>query len=1280
MASGVAGLLALALTVANALTEYVSSVKDKAQNVQELRDEIGLLGEALSLLNDFIVEEELKGRRIEDTSVFAKAIRDCKARIERIGDSLKPTEGNKMKRAWDRFVWPFEERVVLKMVADLRRFTEIFNFAANTQGFRMVSKAAEQTMLLIHESLAKLNTLREDNIKRALAVESVSQRIQRLEALLTVIPLLESTAFEIINISDGVRLAEEEARKARKSRILDWICPREALHRHIDIQAHRTAGTGEGFLQHPEVLTWLDDTKASRDLLCVGAPGSGKSYLSSIVIDHLTQSVVPTTSVTAFYYCDYKEKQLQTVTYFVSVILRQLCHAQTSLPKAVGEFYEKYRDALRDLSWFQTALTLTSDLIATSSIVRIVIDALDEIESDHLREQIYDILHQFRQTSDNVRIFATARPLISRAEEKLTDCAIVKVSASQQDLKLHLNNLLSVRQSANLIIDDDLKQAIVLQLCENAGGLFLLPSLQINSILNHVTKAKVKRALAEIAATESASPAKKLEDAYASTIQRIQDLPSEQREVALETLTWVAYAKRPLKTDELQYALAVSLNDAGMDAEDLIPVSTIMSTCCGLVEVERNSRNVQFPHFSLNEYFLNGNHKLFKDADLKICRSLLQYLSLDFVPQLAGMNQKQFYKALRTYPLLDYACVQWGFHAQTVPVSAIEDLLLPILYNVPRLLVMARVRDQESPFRRKYGERMQMWAISGGAGISLAAAFGLTDLIKLLISRTPAPKLNAKNMYGSTPLHEAAMFGYLETVNVLLAAGASLFEMNLSGSLPIHLAVENRQLQVAEVLLQSPSTVQAQFEARRRGGFTCFHQAVDQDDERMVALLLKKGASVNVVDGSSATPLHLAALHDFLGLCRLLVDSGANIHAGNSQWETPLDLAASAGHASVIQFLVESGADIEHTSWNKWTPLHRSVRAGRIGAVSYLLQQNASLTAKDKKGYLPLHLATRSGNLDVVSLVLNARKDQRKYQLHQPDKNGATPRETAFFCSHYLIHKFLRRAEREYDPAPASMKASDEITEAIERGDIDQVRGLIQAHPALIDSPDDDGQPPLHVAIQEDRLDIATFLLESGASIESTGYHGWRPIHIASSLGKPHLVQFCLSHNASLLTLTSSHQTPIHKACSAHNVDVVRMLVEAGADPHARNDRGMTGLHVAAHQGDLAIGRYLVLEVGLSVRSKDRYGWEPWRWATRSGWLEVKAFIQERKDAERELARAEKDNAIAEGGGKKVRIMGLTRPMDSGDELSRDVDNMDEEEEDFDILEDAREGLEEMFI
>ena len=885
----------------------------------------------------------------------------------------------------------------------------------------------------------------------------------------------------------------------------------------------------------------------------------------------------------------------------------------------------------------------------------------------------------FQQSSDKVRIFATARPAISRAEERLTDCAVLKVSASHQDLNLHLNKILSLRQSANSIIDDDLKQAIVLQLCGNAGGLFLLPTLQLNSILHHVTKAKVRKALAEIAATESASPAKRLEAAYASTIQRIQDLPSEQRNVALEALTWVAYAKRPLKTEELQYALALSPNDAIVDSEDMVPVSTIISTCCGLVEVESNTGNVQFPHFSLKEFFLDESHGLFKDVDLKICRSLLQYLSLDFVPQLTALNQKQFLKALQAHPLLDYACYQWGYHAQAVPVGAIEDLLLPILYNVPRLLVMARVRDQ-SPFRRKYGERMQHWAVSGGAGISVAASFGLADLVKLLISRTPAPKLNAKNIYGSTPLHEAAIFGYLETVNVLLTAGASVSEMNLSGSLPVHLAVENRQLRVVEVLFRSSSNMQAQFQARRRGGFTCLHQAVDQDDEEMVSLLLKKGASVSAVDGSSTTPLHLAALHGFLGLCRLLVDAGADIHSGNSQGETPLDLAASAGKASVIQFLFENGADLEHTSWNRWTPLHRSVRAGNTSAVKYLLQQNASLIAKDKKGYTSLHLATRSGSLEVVSLVLNARKDQREYQLHQKDKHGATPRETAFFCSYYNIHKFLRRAERETDPAPTRMEASDEITEAIERGDIDRVKALIRTRPNLLDSLDDDGQPPLHVAIQEDRLDIATFLLDSGASIEFTGYHGWRSIHIAASLGKPHLVQFCLSHGASPQTSTSTRQSPIRKACAAHNVDVVRILVEAGADPHARNDRGMTGLHVAAHQGDLAIARYLTLEVGLSVRTKDRFGWRPWRWATRSGWLEVKAFIQERENVEKELARAEKDNAIAEGSGSRANRVGTVQSIDSGEEPGDEFPQLDEEEEDFEILEDAREGLEEMFI
>jgi len=93
----------------------------------------------------------------------------------------------------------------------------------------------------------------------------------------------------------------------------------------------------------------------------------------------------------------------------------------------------------------------------------------------------------------------------------------------------------------------------------------------------------------------------------------------------------------------------------------------------------------------------------------------------------------------------------------------------------------------------------------------------------------------------------------------------------------------------------------------------------------VVALLIKKGADVNVADGYGYTPLHLAANGDFLDIVKQLVKAGANADAktraipggvlpgapangsGRKQEPIPartaLQIAANRKHTAVVEFL-----------------------------------------------------------------------------------------------------------------------------------------------------------------------------------------------------------------------------------------------------------------------------------------------------------------------------------------------------------------------------------------
>jgi ankyrin repeat protein len=69
------------------------------------------------------------------------------------------------------------------------------------------------------------------------------------------------------------------------------------------------------------------------------------------------------------------------------------------------------------------------------------------------------------------------------------------------------------------------------------------------------------------------------------------------------------------------------------------------------------------------------------------------------------------------------------------------------------------------------------------------------------------------------------------------------------------------------------------------------------------ARLLDSGARVNATCGGNYTPLHFAAMSDFVPMIDLLLKQGADPHAKTIRNQTPLDLAKMNNRIDAIQRL-----------------------------------------------------------------------------------------------------------------------------------------------------------------------------------------------------------------------------------------------------------------------------------------------------------------------------------------------------------------------------------------
>lgn len=86
--------------------------------------------------------------------------------------------------------------------------------------------------------------------------------------------------------------------------------------------------------------------------------------------------------------------------------------------------------------------------------------------------------------------------------------------------------------------------------------------------------------------------------------------------------------------------------------------------------------------------------------------------------------------------------------------------------------------------------------------------------------------------------------------------------------------------------------------------------------------------------------------------------------------------------------------------------------------------------------------------------------------------------------------------------------------------------------------------------------------------------------------GTPYHVNYMLDKHPYLISICDSDKyTPLHRACYSNNVQVVRILIERGADIHARTDLGWTPLHSAAKWSALESASVLI-DSGADVNAR----------------------------------------------------------------------------------------------
>ena len=417
------------------------------------------------------------------------------------------------------------------------------------------------------------------------------------------------------------------------------------------------------------------------------------------------------------------------------------------------------------------------------------------------------------------------------------------------------------------------------------------------------------------------------------------------------------------------------------------------------------------------------------------------------------------------------------------------------------------------------------------------------------------------------PVAEAAMRGDTAGVRSLLRGGADVNAAQPDGMTALHWAALENDLQTLDVLLYAGAATDA---LTRVGAYTPLHLASSRGHTGAVARLVTAGSKVGPFTATGVQPLHLAAQAGDVDAVKALLDGGADINAKDkTHGRTPLIFAASQDRVAALKLLLARGADARLTT----TVIDYRARAAADTQARQLRDKIASARTGrsinsnfDPDPPAPGAAAAGQG----ARAGQNAGSDPTIPSVNPPGGRGGgggprppsdieqIGRQGGFTALHYAARDgFSATALALVDAGvdvnvPTEGDRSTPMIVAVVNGHYDLALALLArgANPNLAN---DDGLTPLFATLNNEwalrtwypqptagaqqkasYLEVLEALLKGGADPNArTLSHVW---HAAYNTGR--------------MGVDFSGATPFWRAAYSLDVDAMRLLVRYGADPH----------------------------------------------------------------------------------------------------------------------------------
>lgn len=297
--------------------------------------------------------------------------------------------------------------------------------------------------------------------------------------------------------------------------------------------------------------------------------------------------------------------------------------------------------------------------------------------------------------------------------------------------------------------------------------------------------------------------------------------------------------------------------------------------------------------------------------------------------------------------------------------------------------------------------------------------------------------------------------------------------------------------------------------------------AVEQEDEKMVDLLLSKIIDLDVLYEGGNTVLLKSIINEANEITEKLIKNGADLNLINNEGKTALWYAVEKNNIDFTKLLVKNNADVNFKFRNEKDeiPLLYFTCAKEYNEIFKILikTKDIDINAKASNNYSALSLSIENGNFEFVRLLLEAGADKNERGVFE-----ATPLGFAI------------------------VKGKTEIAKLLIEQDVDfEKSGMLNAN-ILFD------------AVVSKNIEVIKALLDKGLDVNSRGLAKETALMQAVIQENLELIQILFDKDADVNIQDIDRKTALFYA--KDNIKILEFLLKNGADPNIQFGKDDTSL------------------------------------------------------------------------------------------------------------------------